>query len=93
MIFFESVTFSAVGGEGRSLFQKYNVITKDIFETLQLTIICYQTKEGVRGKKLQLYSINCCTAVFFKVLMVNHGFCNGEKVKDLKNAILGKILV
>ena len=50
-------------------------------------------KRKCQEKELELNSINCAAAELFKVLMVNHGFYNGKKVNDLKNAILGKISV
>ena len=65
----------------------------DIFQTLQLTIICYVTTESVREKKLELNSRQCTAAGFLKVLMVNHGFYNQKKINDLKNDILHKIAV
>ena len=69
------------------------ILHDDHYQTLQLTIICYQTKESVRGKKLEPNSINCGAAILLKVSMVIHGFCNEKKIKDLKNATLGKMTV
>ena len=42
---------------------------------------------------LKACSINCGAAVLITVSMVNHGFYNGNKVRNLKDAILNKILV
>ena len=50
-------------------------------------------QKKVLGKKFELNSINCAAAGFLKVLMVNNGLYNGNKINDLKNGILDKILV
>ena len=68
------------------------ILPDEIFQTLQLTIICYETKESVR-KSFELNSIKCAAARFFKVLMVYHGFYNGKKINDIKNDILDKVVV
>ena len=50
-------------------------------------------QKKVLAKKLELNSIKCAAAGFFKVLMVNNGFYNGKKINNLKNYILDKISV
>ena len=42
------------------------ILNDDIFQTLQLLIICYETKGSVGGKKVELNSINCATAGFLR---------------------------
>ena len=43
--------------------------------------------------KIELISINCCAADFFKFSNINHCFYNRVKVRIDKNAILGEILI
>ena len=55
-----------MGNRAVACFKNTIQIAKDIFKTLQLTIICFETNESVRGDKKTLNPINCAVADFFK---------------------------